>query len=100
MRDLVRTELADEEIRTALAYLDERSPAAADRLFAQVDAKSELLRTNPFMGRARDEFRPGLRSVVIGDYLLFYRVTNEAIEFARFLHGSRDLPAAFADDTR
>jgi plasmid stabilization system protein ParE len=35
--------------------------------------------------------------VVIGDYLFFYRVTDEAVEFARFIHGRRDLPAAFAE---
>ena len=33
-----------------------------------------LLAVNPFMGRSRDEdFRPGLRSFPVGEYLIIYR---------------------------
>lgn len=95
MRDLVRTELADEDIRNALAYLDELSPVAAERLVERVESRCEHLRTNPFMGRVRDEFRPGLRSIVVGDHLLFYHVTDAEVVVVRFIHGSRDLPAVF-----
>lgn len=100
MRNLSRAPEAILDLNAVLAYLDRHSEPAAEALADAVDRKCEQLRTVPFQGRPRGDLSPGLRSVVIGDYLLFYRVTDEAIEFARFLHGSRDLPAAFADDTR
>ena len=87
MRNLVRSDLALAEISAALEYLEQRSLPAAERLSAKVDAQSQLLLTIPFMGRARDELAPGLRSVIVGDYLLFYCVSDTAVEIVRFLHG-------------
>ena len=98
MRELVRSDTALTQINAALEYLEQRSVPAAERLSAKIDSQSELLRTNPFMGRARDELAPDVRSVVVGDYILFYRVSDTEVEIVRFLHGSRDLPAAFAQD--
>ena len=98
MKDLAHADTALAEIRAAVGYLDQFSPPAAERLSAKIDSQSELLRTSPFMGRARDELGPGLRSIVVGDYLLFYRVTDTEVIVVRFLHGRRDLPAAFDPD--
>ncbi len=98
MRRVVRTDLARDEIAAALEYLGDRSAPAAGRLTDLVADKCRLLATNPFMGRARDELRAGYRSVVVGDYLLFYRVTDAEVIVVRFLHGSRDLPAALDQD--
>lgn len=98
MRNLIRAPEAILDLNAALAYLDQHSESAAVALADAVDRKCEQLRTVPFQGRARDELSPGLRSVVVGDYLLFYRVTDEAVEFARFIHGRRDLSTAFATE--
>ncbi|MEO2088711.1 MAG: type II toxin-antitoxin system RelE/ParE family toxin [Gemmataceae bacterium] len=98
MRRVRRTDLARDEIADALDYLEERSAVAAERLTAMIEEKCRLLATNPFMGRARDELRPGHRSVVVGDYLLFYRVTDFEVIVVRFLHGRRDLPTALDAD--
>jgi toxin ParE1/3/4 len=50
----------------------------------------------PFSGRARDEIRRGLRSVVIHPHVVFYRVDMN-VEIVRVLEGHRDLVAIFAD---
>ena len=81
-----------------IASLDRHSEVAALSLADAVDRKCEQLRTVPFQGRARDDLSPGLRSVLVGDYLLFYRVSEAAVEFARILHGRRDLSVAFDQD--
>jgi len=47
------------------------------------------------MGRRRDELSPGLRSVVMGSYLIFYRPLEDGIRLMRVAHGSRDLPSLF-----
>lgn len=98
MRRVRRTDLARDEIAVALDYLEERSAAAAERLTAMIEERCRLLATNPFMGRARDELGPGLRSIVVGEYLLFYRITDVEVIVVRFLHGRRDLPIAFDAD--
>lgn len=51
---------------------------------------------NPYMGRRREELRPGYRSFPIGDYIVFYRVTGAGdILLLRVIHGRRDLEQIF-----
>lgn len=50
-----------------------------------------LLALNPYSGPGRDDVSPGLRHLVIGRYLTFYRVEADHIEILRVLHGRRDL---------
>jgi len=45
----------------------------------------------PLLGRAREELAPGLRSVAIERYVLFYRVSETAVTIVRILHGARDI---------
>lgn len=96
MRELIVAPEADREIDEVLRNLSQYSTRAAVRLSTAIDRRSEQLRTLPLIGRTRDELSPGLRSIVLGDHLLFYRVTDAAVEVVRFLHGRHDLPAAFA----
>jgi plasmid stabilization system protein ParE len=55
-------------------------------LFSQLD--------NP-LGRARLELAPNLRSLLVGDYVMFYRPIDDGIEVVRVLHGARDIDAMF-----
>jgi toxin ParE1/3/4 len=50
------------------------------------------------MGRQRDELYPGLRSVPLEDYLIFYRLVPNGIEVMRVVGGYRDLEALFRED--
>lgn len=47
------------------------------------------------MWRARDEILPGLRSVVVHPYTVFYRVRDDTVEIVRVLHERRDFAAVF-----
>ena len=49
----------------------------------------------PLLGRERPELLPGLRSVVVGHHVVFYRPFDGGIEVARVLDGVRDLPPLF-----
>ncbi len=56
------------------------------------------LRENPFMGRRRDDLRPGYRSFPVGDYVVIYRLAGkEEILVLRIIHGSRDIPSLFPE---
>lgn len=68
---------------------------AADDLTDSITHEYERLAAFPFLGRLRDELRPGLRSWAHGSYVIFYTGSNELVEIVRVLHGARDLPPLF-----
>jgi toxin ParE1/3/4 len=47
------------------------------------------------MGISRDELHPGLRSLPVGKYLIFYTLIPDGIEVVRLLHGMMDIDAFF-----
>lgn len=98
MREVIRSPEAEADIAAALDYLDQYSATAADELAEEIDRWCDLLAAQPLMGRQRDELRPGIRSTVVGRYVLFYRVTDQGVEVVRFLHGSRDIAGEFAGE--
>ena len=51
----------------------------------------ELLATQPFMGKARDELKPQLRSLAIGNYIVFYVPVEDGIAIERVLEGHQDI---------
>lgn len=59
-----------------------------------------LLDDHPFAGRARNEVRPGLRSIAASPHIVFYRVNNDVAEIVRILDGRRDLDEIFARDPK
>jgi toxin ParE1/3/4 len=71
------------------------NPAAADRLLETVDEKCRLLARMPEMGRQRFDLAPNLRSLPVGDYVIFYRPVPDGIQVIRVLHGARDIPTLF-----
>ena len=45
-----------------------------------ITARFALLALQPYIGRRRDEdLRPGVRSFVVGDYLIAYRVDGDNV---------------------
>jgi len=82
---------AEADLVAALNYWDERSPTYADQMAAEVDARYALLLTQPRFGRTRDDLAAGLRSTVVGKYVVLYRIGQTTLDIVRFLHGSRDI---------
>lgn len=82
-------------------YLGRTNRRVADRFLAAVDDAFETLRENPGLGATRGFRAPQLRDLrtwrVRGfeNWLVFYRVTDKAVEILRVLHGARDLRGLF-----
>jgi toxin ParE1/3/4 len=91
MLSVVRTDQAETDLAEILDYLEERNPQAAERFATAIDDRCSLLSQLPLMGRSREELSPGLRSLVVEHYVLFYRVKATAVEVLRILHGARDI---------
>jgi toxin ParE1/3/4 len=70
----------------------------ADRVIDSITARFAQLALQPYIGRRRDEdLRPGVRSFVVGDYVIAYRVDGDNVLILRVLRGSRDIEALFRD---
>jgi len=100
MPRMTRRPLAEADILEIWDYIADDSVAAADRWLDELDAKFNLLATQPMMGRVRDELEPGMRSFPFGRYVIFYMPIDEGIDVVRVLHGARDIDAVFTSEWR
>ncbi|MBV8557302.1 MAG: type II toxin-antitoxin system RelE/ParE family toxin [Planctomycetaceae bacterium] len=98
MATVRRTPQAEADLEVILDDLEEKSPKAAERFAGAVDEKCSTLGNFPEMGRARDEIAPGLRSTVVGRYVLFYQLRGDVVEVPRILHGRRDIRRNMRDE--
>jgi toxin ParE1/3/4 len=64
---------------------------AADTLLVRIEAAFDMLAENPLAGRARDDLAPKIRSLPVGNYIIFYLALSDGIEVVRVLHGRRDI---------
>jgi toxin ParE1/3/4 len=67
------------------------NPRAAAALLDRFERQSQNLAAQPGIGRQRPDLQPGLRSLAVGRYVIFYRATERGIEVVRVLHGMRDI---------
>jgi len=72
-------------------YIAEHSPKAAMRIVDALERRWTLLSLHPFSGAPRDDIAPGIRHLIVGEYLTLYRVGEDAIEIVRVLHGRRSI---------
>jgi toxin ParE1/3/4 len=90
------TPRAQRELLSAVTWIAEDNPVAADALLAAAMAAARRLQTRPKLGRVRLELAPeryrfwSLRGF---SYLLVYDAEAKPPLILRFVHQSRDLPA-------
>ena len=75
-------------------YIADDSEEAADSVLSLLYEEFNLLGKNIFMGRRRDDLRPGYRSVSAQSYVILYRLVSQDVEITRVIHGRRDMDAA------
>ena len=96
MPQVTRTDQAEADLVDILAYVARRNQQAADALAAEIEQQCQQLARFPGIGRDRSNFAPGLRSVVVQRYNIFFRPITGGIEVVRILHGARNLdPSLF-----
>ena len=71
--------------------------ATAARFIRRLIAKADSLEFMPERYREREELQPGLRAVLVGKYLLFYRIIDRIVSIIRVLHGARDISSEMFD---
>ena len=80
-------------------FISDDSIDAADRLLDRLDSALDRLAEMPFIGRPRPDLGTGLRSLAVGNYVIYYVPTDSTVEVVRVLHGARDVDALFCGDT-
>jgi toxin ParE1/3/4 len=92
---------AKRDLRDTWRYFEGvASVEVADRLLRDILRASERAHQRPLAWRARDEVMPGLRSILVHPYLLFYRVKVDTIEVVRVLHQRQNFPVIFQQPKR
>jgi len=88
---LLRTKQAEEDLIGLWSWVALDSEYAADALLDRLETRMQLLASFPQAGPARSDIRPGMRMLVVEEYLVLYRILPEAVEIVRVVHGRRDL---------
>ena len=90
-------DIADYEIHSSLEYIEYvlYEPTAARKLWSKIEKKKQYLAMNPYMYPAisvPNLAKKGFRFVVIGNYLMFYKINEakKAVLIFRFLYGRRN----------
>ncbi len=95
MRDIYVSDQVKSDLIGIWEYIAADNSRAADRLIQAIVSSYLSLRETPGMGRDRNELRPGIRSLALGNYVIFYRFDEEHVFIIRVLHGARNLRAIF-----
>jgi toxin ParE1/3/4 len=96
MPDLRISPEAEADLDNIWLYVatESRNTERADSFLDRFAAFFSLLAQNPYLGRRRDDLRPGYRSFPIGAYVVIYRIAAEGeILIVRIIRGSRDIQA-------
>ena len=92
---VVKRPLAESDLDEIWWYIAQDNPDAADRFLDKIEERCHTLAQFPNMGVSRDELHPGLRSLPVGKYLIFYMPIAGGIEIVRVLPGMMDIEALF-----
>lgn len=97
MARVLRRPQAEVDLLEIWSFISRADFETADRYLDWINSNLELLATQPLMGRARDELRPGLRSLPVGNYVVFYTPLEDGVRVERIVRGSRDLGKLFEE---
>lgn len=89
---------ARQDLKDIKNYIARDSLDRAEEFVRSIAERFQKLADLPGMGRSYEELAPTLRGFPIGNYLIFYRPTEQGISIERILSGYRDLDTLFSDE--
>jgi toxin ParE1/3/4 len=96
MPSVVRRPRASADLSEIWEFIaEEIGMERADEFIDRIDGKFRVLAAQPRMGRERGDLAPGLRSLPMPPYVIFYQPVLDGVEIVRVLHGARDAGAQF-----
>jgi toxin ParE1/3/4 len=85
------------DLLEAVAFIRREQPAAARRIYVEIQRQTKLLRMHPMLGRVVPEFgNRYLRELIISPSRIIYRLLPHAriAEVLAVVHSARSLPGA------
>jgi toxin ParE1/3/4 len=95
VRKLYLTARARQDVLEIEEYIAIDSPQAAVKFTDRLEQRWLSIKDNPNIGRKRTDLIPDLRSVLEGDYFIFYRIVDKTIEIVRIVHSAREMKKIF-----
>jgi toxin ParE1/3/4 len=85
-------EAADEDLASIIDYIGQYDVHAAERMWLRLRACVLPLSDHPYLYPISERV-PGLREIVAHpNYIVFYRVTSQAIEIVNVVHAREQFP--------
>lgn len=91
MNKPVYTSAAISDLDSVLEYAARDKPKAAIKLVKIIEAKCLLIASSPEIGEAHRQLGLGVRSNVVGRYVIFHRHVNDRVEILRVIPGDRNI---------
>jgi toxin ParE1/3/4 len=101
MRGLVYRKAAVRDLEDIVDYVIRETGdlGAASRLVDDLRRHCAKIAASPVvLGRPREELAPGLRGLLHGRYVIFFRCSDAQVEIVNILHSRRDLSSAIEPD--
>ncbi len=97
---VVLSPIAETDLEEIGDYIALRNPAHAVTFVREIRQRCDNIAQAPEAGPRRDDVAPGIRMVVHGNYLVFYRILADQIRIERVLHGARDIVRLLGDENQ
>lgn len=91
MSRLRYTSAAWDDLTEIMEYIAADNLTAADRWVERIQHRCKLIAQHPEMGQLCPEFGDRIRSVSIGRYVIFHRLTNDTLEIVRIIAGDQNI---------
>ncbi len=82
---------AQQDLHGIFEYIAADNTETARQFIDRLTQRCAAIAHAPYMGRPRDEIRPGLRSVPFGRYLIFYMPSDPGVTIVRVYHSARQI---------
>ncbi len=89
MPRLHKTPICEADLFAVWEHIAADNRAAANRVLERLESRFQLLLKFPDIGERQDKYHPGMRSVVEGQYIVFYEPTDYGVTVHRVIHGAR-----------
>jgi len=98
MAIVIKRPIAELDLLDIWDYIADDSFERADQFLDRIESKLQALARTPGIGKRREELLPGLQSFPVGNYVVFYRASEDGIDVIRVLRGSRDIEEIFRQE--
>lgn len=85
---------AEQDFLDIIEYLAAENVSAAHTVANHLEKQLQSLQRHPFLGKVPSDSKlakMGYRVLVVGDYLVFYKVRGKTVMIYRIIHGARNI---------